>query len=67
MIDYFKSKIDIPVEVRKLNGLAIFSTSKQSLLKAIDFCYDNYEEIVRKFEINNSTLDLSPIHKKMLE
>jgi len=58
LVDYFKETINIPVEIKREHGLAVFYTSKQSYDKAVDYVYNNYESIINKFHLSVSILYL---------
>ena len=63
IVKYFEEEVNIPVGIRRERGLAILYTSKQSLEKALEYTFNNYESIVNKFNLSETVLDLSTLRK----
>lgn len=61
LVEYLEEKLDICIRVTRKNGIAYFLSSRQSNEKAIQYCFDKYNEIVNQFEIKDFAIDLSVI------
>jgi len=58
LVKYLEDELNIPIGIRRERGLAILYTSKQSLEKSIEYLYNNYESIVKKFNLTDTILYL---------
>jgi len=63
LVKYLEDELNIPIGIRRERGSAILYTSKQSLEKGVEYLYNNYESIVNRFGLTETTLYFTELRK----